>query len=231
MALLLGALQREDLEAWHPFVEFASPVVECRLGHDNEVAAGRVAVVLQVAKERDGLQCFAETHLVGQNAIDAVVVQGDEPVEALNLVVLHRAALDVAGTLAERKYLIFGLLLQHLLVLLALRLAVVMPVVATRAALLSALVRRLVKQGSKLGIAVLFDVDKVLEQLRLAEEVAEALPAVDRLLTVHLAATRIETLVLRCSLRTPLRHGQRAVRHGRRRPIHRGATATRVATA
>ena len=33
-------------------------------------------------------------HLIGENAIDAVVVQVDEPVEALKLVVAHLAELD-----------------------------------------------------------------------------------------------------------------------------------------
>lgn len=39
----------------------------------------------------------AAHHLVGQDAVDAVVVQVDEPVEALHLVLAHDAVLDAAG--------------------------------------------------------------------------------------------------------------------------------------
>ena len=40
-------------------------------------------------------------HFVGQDAVDAVVVQVDEPVEALHLVLAHDAVLDDAGLLHE----------------------------------------------------------------------------------------------------------------------------------
>jgi len=40
-------------------------------------------------------------HFVGQDAVDAVVEQVDEPVEALQLVLAHLAALDGAGLHAD----------------------------------------------------------------------------------------------------------------------------------
>ncbi len=56
-----------------------------------------VAVVLHVAQERDGLERLAETHLVGKDAVDARLVEGDHPVETADLVVAHLAVLDVRG--------------------------------------------------------------------------------------------------------------------------------------
>ena len=40
-------------------------------------------------------------HLVGEDAVDAVVVQVDEPVQALHLVLAHDAVLDHARLLAQ----------------------------------------------------------------------------------------------------------------------------------
>ena len=40
-------------------------------------------------------------HLIGQDAVDAVVVEVDEPVEALHLVVAHDAMLDDGRLLAQ----------------------------------------------------------------------------------------------------------------------------------
>lgn len=40
-------------------------------------------------------------HFISQDAVDAVVVQVDEPIEALHLVLSHDAMLDDAGLLAE----------------------------------------------------------------------------------------------------------------------------------
>jgi hypothetical protein len=58
--LLLGALEDEHTEAGHPFLDLTRPVVQCRLGDNDEVGAGRAAVELEVAQEGDGLQCLSE---------------------------------------------------------------------------------------------------------------------------------------------------------------------------
>ena len=49
--------------------------------------------VLHVAEKRDSLQRFAETHLVGQDSVDSVLVERDHPVQATDLVVPHLTAL------------------------------------------------------------------------------------------------------------------------------------------
>ena len=66
-------------------LEFVHPVGERRLGHEDHVRPVDVPEVLHVAEERDGLQRFAKTHFVGQNSVDAVLVEGDHPVEAADL--------------------------------------------------------------------------------------------------------------------------------------------------
>jgi len=155
--LLLGALEDDDAEAGDPAVYLARPVVERRLGDDDEVRAVRAADELEVAEERDRLERLAETlrasrhyrvslcssgyavrgrretgthHLVGENAVDAVVVEPAHPVEALDLVLAHLAALDIgrrlgederALALAEPVRLLLGL--EQLGVLVLLRLA------------------------------------------------------------------------------------------------------------
>ena len=52
--------------------------------------------LVQVGQDGDGLQGFSEAHLVRQNAVDAVFVVPDEPVQALELVRPH-GALDDRG--------------------------------------------------------------------------------------------------------------------------------------
>jgi hypothetical protein len=54
-------------------------------------------VVLEEAEERDGLERLAEAHLVGEDAVDSVLVQIDHPVETADLVVTHRPALNVCA--------------------------------------------------------------------------------------------------------------------------------------
>ena len=167
-----------------------------------------IAIVLQIAQERNGLQCFAQSHFIRKNAIDPVVIQGYEPVEALNLVVFHRAAFDIPRALAKHEDIVFVvivLILHELLIFFFFSLPM-MPLFASRVALafplalasfvLSSLLCRLVQQTRKLWVAVFLHINKVLEQFCLSQQVAEAFQAVDALLPVHLGATSIKTLVL-----------------------------------
>ena len=82
-----------------------------------------VPEVLHVAEKGDGLKRFAETHLVGKDAVDAVLIQGDHPVETADLVVSHFAMLDVMRRLVEAENTLFGLVKvsEQLLVFLLLR--------------------------------------------------------------------------------------------------------------
>jgi len=68
------------------------PVGERGERHDDEVGPVDLLLLHQVGDQRDGLDGLAQAHLVGQDAVQVVVVEGDEPLEALDLVGLQRAA-------------------------------------------------------------------------------------------------------------------------------------------
>ncbi len=56
-------------------------------------------------------------HLIGKDAIDAIVIEVDEPIEALHLVLAHGAVLDDARLLAETVPLRLKAILQQVRVL------------------------------------------------------------------------------------------------------------------
>jgi hypothetical protein len=93
-ARLLVAVELAHAARRKPLVELAIPVAERRLGHNDDVRAGDAARLGEVGEQRDRLQRFAEAHLVGENAADAVVVEPNEPVETLDLVRPHGAVLN-----------------------------------------------------------------------------------------------------------------------------------------
>lgn len=107
-SLLLVALEKHNVEPGHPALKLARPVLKRTLGHNHEMGTMDALVKLEVAEEGDGLQRLAESlgrsvmpakprthHLVGEDAVDSVVVQPDHPVESLHLVLAHLTALDV----------------------------------------------------------------------------------------------------------------------------------------
>ena len=63
----------------------------------------------------DGL---AESHFISENSVDAVLEQADHPVEAADLVVAHRAVLDVRRRLvkARHRFIVVSRDCQYLLV-------------------------------------------------------------------------------------------------------------------
>ncbi|KAG5458152.1 MAG: hypothetical protein BJ554DRAFT_1687 [Olpidium bornovanus] len=75
-----------------PLLEFECPVGKGRERHDNKERAVLLLDLHQVCDQRDGLDGLAESHLVGQDAVQAVVVQRHHPLQALELVFLERAA-------------------------------------------------------------------------------------------------------------------------------------------
>ena len=59
-SVLLGSLQNECLEPWHPLRHFPRPVVQSRFGHDDEMWSGRSLMEFEASEERDGLQRLAQ---------------------------------------------------------------------------------------------------------------------------------------------------------------------------
>jgi hypothetical protein len=162
--LLAGAVELDGLDDGAPAPELGQPVVQRGLGHDHHVGARDAAELAQVGQQRDGLQRLAQPHLVGQDAVDPVVVQVDEPVEALQLVLAHLAVRDDGGLrlqpVAHHLPAAALLVAQQLLVLLLLAVPAVPP------ALLLAV-------GGGRGVGR----RKVLEDVGLLEEELQALLA------------------------------------------------------
>ena len=58
--VLLGALQDNGAETRHPLIHLSRPVLQCRLGHNDQMRARDALVELEVAEEGDGLERLAE---------------------------------------------------------------------------------------------------------------------------------------------------------------------------
>ena len=72
--LLLGAGQDYDIKVRCPSLELPHTILECALGTMMRCGPGHVTIVLEVSEKGDSLEGFAETHLVFQNPIEAIVV-------------------------------------------------------------------------------------------------------------------------------------------------------------
>lgn len=68
-----------------PPVELEHPVREGRQRHDDQERTVHALLLHQVGDQSDSLNRLAETHLVGENAVQVVVVQRHEPLEAFEL--------------------------------------------------------------------------------------------------------------------------------------------------
>ena len=85
--LLLSTIIRQDLEAWEEFLEFHFPIEHDTCGHNDQVRAPCLVGDSEVSQERYGLDRFAKTHLVRQNAIGPISVELCKPVKA-NMLIL-----------------------------------------------------------------------------------------------------------------------------------------------
>eukprot|EP00968_Pinguiococcus_pyrenoidosus_P021741 scaffold2908_cov257-Pinguiococcus_pyrenoidosus.AAC.2 len=86
LALFSGAVEADHAKRRTPPRELVHPVAEGGLGDQDDVRASDVLVLHHVAQDADRLQRLAESHLVRQDAVDAVLVQANHPVQALKLV-------------------------------------------------------------------------------------------------------------------------------------------------
>mmetsp|Transcript_13968 Transcript_13968/g.34953 ORF Transcript_13968/g.34953 Transcript_13968/m.34953 type:complete len:377 (+) Transcript_13968:1858-2988(+) len=91
LTFLCVAVELDGSKHGAPPSHLVHPVAESGLGYDDEVWSRNSAVLVQVSEQGDGLQCLSETHLVGEDSVDAVVVQVNHPVESLELVLAHLA--------------------------------------------------------------------------------------------------------------------------------------------
>ena len=99
LALDLLAHTRRALVDHHPDVrgpldELVGPVGQRGERHHDQERAIILLHLHDVGDQRDRLDGLAQAHLVGQDAVEVVVVQGDHPLQALQLVCLQVAALE-----------------------------------------------------------------------------------------------------------------------------------------
>ena len=86
-----------------PARELELPVGERGQRHDDEERAAQVLRLDQVRDQRDRLDGLAQTHFVGQDAVELVVVQRDEPSQPCHLVLLELASLEQLGLLVDAR--------------------------------------------------------------------------------------------------------------------------------
>lgn len=70
------------LDRRSPALKLELPVAQSRKRCQDEERTVVILALHEVRDERNGLDRFAETHLVGQNTVQAVVVQRNEPLQA-----------------------------------------------------------------------------------------------------------------------------------------------------
>ena len=80
MEYYLRAVVVEDFEGGTPSGQLLLPVVHGGGGDDDEVGAF-VAHFLEVSQEGDGLDGLSQPHLVGQDAVQRLLVHQHQPVE------------------------------------------------------------------------------------------------------------------------------------------------------
>mmetsp|Transcript_14883 Transcript_14883/g.44530 ORF Transcript_14883/g.44530 Transcript_14883/m.44530 type:complete len:213 (-) Transcript_14883:535-1173(-) len=88
--LAVARVQPHDAQRGREALELVHPRREHREGGDHERWADDAARELEEAEEGDGLNGLAEAHLVGEDAVDALAVRGQQPVDAHHLVRLQR---------------------------------------------------------------------------------------------------------------------------------------------
>mmetsp|Transcript_31951 Transcript_31951/g.75126 ORF Transcript_31951/g.75126 Transcript_31951/m.75126 type:complete len:228 (-) Transcript_31951:394-1077(-) len=84
--LLTRAKVWDDFELRTKAAEFLVPVVHRRGGSNHQERAPYVLCLGQVCEQGYGLHGLSESHLVRKKSIHTLFVEGDEPVEALELI-------------------------------------------------------------------------------------------------------------------------------------------------
>ena len=81
----------------HPIIsvrDYLLPVVEGGGRCDDEEGSPHPVCLGHIRQEGEGLHGLAQPHLVSQDAVDALVIEGTQPVHALQLVGLQGALLN-----------------------------------------------------------------------------------------------------------------------------------------
>mmetsp|Transcript_11045 Transcript_11045/g.35158 ORF Transcript_11045/g.35158 Transcript_11045/m.35158 type:complete len:289 (+) Transcript_11045:3093-3959(+) len=98
---LVRRVQPDDAHRGDEPLELVDPRREHGEGRDDEARPVDLALVLEVGEEGNHLEGLAQPHLVGEDAVEPVVVAHRQPAQPVQLVVAHHHRPDLAR-LAER---------------------------------------------------------------------------------------------------------------------------------
>ena len=84
------SLVADDIDRRGPFLKFQRPVGQSRQGHDDQIRSRVLLDFHQVSDQTDCLDRFAQTHFVGQNSVQVVVVKRHEPLQTFDLILCKR---------------------------------------------------------------------------------------------------------------------------------------------
>mmetsp|Transcript_35503 Transcript_35503/g.85663 ORF Transcript_35503/g.85663 Transcript_35503/m.85663 type:complete len:221 (+) Transcript_35503:103-765(+) len=116
LALLLPPVKADGAQGGTPAVELVHPVGERGLRHADEVRPLDFHVLEMVRQNGNGLKGFAESHLVGKNAIQPLLGQVDHPIQTLQLVGLQLPELDARGLLCQEPVSLAPLILVVIII-------------------------------------------------------------------------------------------------------------------
>mmetsp|Transcript_7352 Transcript_7352/g.21307 ORF Transcript_7352/g.21307 Transcript_7352/m.21307 type:complete len:234 (+) Transcript_7352:462-1163(+) len=101
LPLLRLAVVEDDVVVWQPPPKLNTPVAQHGFGAQDEVGSIVALLFHEVSKQRDGLDGLTEAHLVREDPIQPVDVQGNHPLQARQLVLSELAALEHHGLLVH----------------------------------------------------------------------------------------------------------------------------------
>mmetsp|Transcript_24470 Transcript_24470/g.52910 ORF Transcript_24470/g.52910 Transcript_24470/m.52910 type:complete len:611 (+) Transcript_24470:546-2378(+) len=88
ISLLRSAVESYHWERGKPFVEFAYPVGKRGERYDDDEWAGHVHCA-KMRDEGDDLNCFTQSHLIGQNPTNPILIQTHQPPHPLQLIIFQ----------------------------------------------------------------------------------------------------------------------------------------------
>lgn len=94
------ALVHDLADCRRPLVKLQRPVGQGGQGYDDEVGPILVLALNEIGDQADGLNGFAKTHFIRENAVEVIIVERYHPLQTLNLVILEGAA-DQDGRLRD----------------------------------------------------------------------------------------------------------------------------------
>ena len=101
LSLFFGSFEFERSKGGQPFSELGNPVSEGDFGGDDDVGSWHILKLFQEGQHWYSLNCFAQPHIVCQNAADSALVKADHPVECDQLVVFELSSFENWGLIAQ----------------------------------------------------------------------------------------------------------------------------------